>query len=335
MAVFTSVTLDEVNAWLQKNYQLGIALELKGISTGIENSNFFLTTQTSDAQHEFVLTLFERLSKEQLPYYLELMEHLSKKGIKVPAPIRNNAHQIVGDLNGKPATIVSKLSGKSFLNPSVRHCELVGDALAKMHLAGQDFQLSQANLRSIDWWQSTVPLITPHLNPAQNQLIQSELAAQINFFNSAEYQSLPSGPSHCDLFRDNVLFDNTSGQDELGGFFDFYFAGNDKWLFDLAVTINDWCIDLATGDIDPARYAGMIEKYQAVRSFEPAEINSWNMMLRAAALRFWVSRLWDYHLPREAKMLTPHDPTHFERILISRREVSSNLPKNSVKYATK
>jgi len=106
-------------------------------------------------------------------------------------------------------------------------------------------------------------------------------------------------------------------------------------LFDLAVTINDWCIDLATGEIDQARYAGMIEKYQAVRSFEPAEINSWNMMLRAAALRFWVSRLWDYHLPREAKMLTPHDPTHFERILISRREVSSNLPNNSAKHATK
>jgi homoserine kinase type II len=335
MAVFTSVTLDEVNAWLQKNYRVGTASELKGISSGIENSNFFLTTQTNGVQKEYVLTLFERLSKEQLPYYLELMEHLSKKGIKVPAPIRDNAHQIVGDLNGKPATIVSKLSGKSFSNPSVDHCELVGAALAKMHLAGLDFQLSQANLRSIDWWKSTVPLVTPHLNPAQNQLIQSELAAQIDFFNSAEYKSLPAGPSHCDLFRDNVLFDDTSGKDELGGFFDFYFAGNDKWLFDLAVTINDWCIDLATGAIDLARYTGMLEKYQAVRSFETAEINSWNMMLRAAALRFWVSRLWDYHLPREAKMLTPHDPTHFERILISRRALISHIPHHSGKYATK
>ncbi len=335
MAVFTSVTLDEVNAWLQQNYQVGSASEIKGISSGIENSNFFLTTQINGAQKEFVLTLFERLSKEQLPYYLELMEHLSKKGIKVPAPIRDKAHQIVGDLNGKPATIVTKLSGKSFLNPSVRHCELVGDALAKMHLAGLDFQSSQENLRSIDWWKNTVPLVTPHLNPAQDQLIQSELAAQIDFFRSAEYKSLPSGPSHCDLFRDNVLFDDASGKDELGGFFDFYFAGNDKWLFDLAVTINDWCIDLATGDIDQARYAAILEKYQAVRPFETAEINSWNMMLRAAALRFWVSRLWDYHLPREAKMLTPHDPTHFERILISRRELISNIPHHSGKYATK
>jgi homoserine kinase type II len=335
MAVFTSVTLDEVNAWLQKNYQVGTALEIKGISSGIENSNFFLTTQINGVQKEFVLTLFERLSKEQLPYYLELMEHLSKKGIKVPAPIRDKSHQIVGDLNGKPATIVSKLSGKSFLNPSVRHCELVGDALANMHLAGLDFQSSQANLRSIDWWKNTVPLVIPHLNPAQDQVLQSELAAQIDFFSSAEYKSLPSGPSHCDLFRDNVLFDDASGKDEIGGFFDFYFAGNDKWLFDLAVTINDWCIDLATGEIDQARYTGMLEKYQAVRSFEPAEINSWNMMLRAAALRFWVSRLWDYHLPREAKMLTPHDPTHFERILISRRELISNIPHHSGKYATK
>ena len=293
MAVFTSVTLNEVNAWLQKNYQVGVASELKGISSGIENSNFFLTTQTGGTQQEFVLTLFERLSKEQLPYYLELMEHLSKKGIKVPAPIRNNANQIVGDLNGKPATIVTKLSGKSFLNPSVRHCELVGEALAKMHLAGVDFHLSQANLRSIDWWKSTIPLVIPHLNKTQDQLIQSELAAQIDFFDSKEYKSLPAGPGHCDLFRDNVLFDDASGKEELGGFFDFYFAGNDKWLFDLAVTINDWCIDLATGEIDPARYMGMIEKYQAVRPFETAEINSWKMMLREADLVLWVLRLWD------------------------------------------
>jgi homoserine kinase type II len=335
MAVFTSVTLDEVNAWLQTNHQVGVASELKGISSGIENSNFFLTTQKDGVQKEFVLTLFERLSKEQLPYYLELMEHLAKKGIKVPAPIRSNTHEIVGDLNGKPATIVTKLSGKSFLNPSVRHCELVGDALAKMHLAGQDFKLSQANLRSIDWWKNTVPLVIPHLSAAQDRLIQSELAAQIDFFSSAEYKSLPSGPSHCDLFRDNVLFEDVSGKNELGGFFDFYFAGNDKWLFDLAVTINDWCIDLATGAIDQARYTAILEKYQAVRSFELAEINSWNMMLRAAALRFWVSRLWDYHLPREAKMLTPHDPTHFERILISRSKVISNIPHHSGKYAIK
>jgi len=318
MAVFTSVTLDEVNAWLQKNYQVGTALEIKGISSGIENSNFFLTTQINGVQKEFVLTLFERLSKEQLPYYLELMEHLSKKGIKVPAPIRDKSHQIVGDLNGKPATIVSKLSGKSFLNPSVRHCELVGDALANMHLAGLDFQSSQANLRSIDWWKNTVPLVIPHLNPAQDQVIQSELAAQIDFFSSTEYKSLPSGPSHCDLFRDNVLFDDASGKDEIGGFFDFYFAGCDSFLFDIAVCLNDWCIDLSTGQNDALRAAALMSAYQAVRPLTSQERHLLPAMLRAGALRFWTSRLWDFHLPRDAAMLKAHDPGHFERVLRQR-----------------
>jgi homoserine kinase type II len=327
MAVFTSVTLDEVNAWLKQHYQLGSAVEIKGISSGIENSNFFLTTEKNSVKQEFVLTLFERLSKTQLPYYLELMEHLALKGIAVPAPMRNNHHEIVGELNGKPASIVSKLSGSSCLKPNVSHCELVGQALAKMHLAGKDFRLSQPNLRSLDWWKATVPSVLPHLNSTQKELIQSELSAQIDFFNSTSYQSLPSGPAHCDLFRDNVLFDNSNGQDQLGGFFDFYFAGNDKWLFDLAVTVNDWCIDLTNGEIDAARYTGMMQQYQQVRSFSAEESASWNMMLRAAAMRFWVSRLWDYYLPREAQLLTPHDPTHFERILILRREVISSIPK--------
>lgn len=326
MAVFTSVTLDEVNAWL-KHYQLGSALEIKGISSGIENSNFFLTTEKDSVQQEFVLTLFERLSKTQLPYYLELMEHLAFKGIAVPAPVRNRQNEIVGELNGKPASIVTKLSGSSCLQPNVRHCELVGQALAQMHLAGKDFRLSQPNLRSISWWQATVPSVLPHLNSAQSELIQSELNAQIDFFQSASYKSLPSGPAHCDLFRDNVLFDGSSGQDELGGFFDFYFAGNDKWLFDLAVTVNDWCIDLRSGEINPDRYKGMLQQYQRVRPFTAEESASWNMMLRAAAMRFWVSRLWDFYLPREAQLLTPHDPTHFERILILRRQVTSDIPK--------
>jgi homoserine kinase type II len=323
MAVFTPVTLDEVNAWLSKNYQLGLATHIKGISSGIENSNFFLTTEKNGVVTEYVLTLFERLSKEQLPYYLELMEHLALKGIKVPAPVRDNQKNILGFINGKPATIVSRLTGVSRLSPELEHCEAVGQMLAKMHLAGQDFSLSQENLRSLGWWQDTIPQVHQHLTAQQKALIDDELTAQITFFNSADYKKLPSGPSHCDLFRDNVLFDPSSGKDELGGFFDFYFAGNDKWLFDLAVTVNDWCIDLPTGEIDPVRYAGLLKQYQTVRPLTPEELASWPMMLRAAALRFWVSRLWDFFLPREAEMLTPHDPTHFERILTQRRQ---NIP---------
>lgn len=323
MAVFTPVALDEVNAWLCQHYNLGTATDIKGISSGIENSNFFLTTNKDGQTTEYVLTLFERLSREQLPYYLELMGHLAQKGVPVPAPVRDKTEQIIGMLNGKPATIVSKLSGSSRLNPNAEHCTAVGAMLAKMHLAGQDFKLSQSNLRSLNWWQATIPLVKQHLNAAQNSLIDSELVDQTAFFASKEYQALPAGPSHCDLFRDNVLFDSSSGKDQLGGFFDFYFAGNDKWLFDVAVTVNDWCIDLSTGVLDQARYDGLVNAYQSVRPFEKSEIVSWNLMLRAAALRFWVSRLWDYYLPREAEMLTPHDPKHFERILIQRRDVIS------------
>ena len=134
---------------------------------------------------------------------------------------------------------------------------------------------------------------------------------------------LPQGASHCDLFRDNVLFDpkgsTDTSNDQLGGFFDFYFAGTDKWLFDLAVTVNDWCLAENKQDLDPARFDALMKAYQSVRPLTKEEQASWPLMVRAAALRFWVSRLWDFYLPRDAQMLTPHDPTHFERILLSRR----------------
>jgi len=316
MAVFTPVTLEEVNDWLSRKYDLGIATDLKGISSGIENSNFFLTLEKDGIQKEFVLTLFERLKPEQLPYYLNLMGHLAEKGIPVPAPMKNKQQEVLESLNNKPATIVTKLSGKSQLTPTAQHCKAVGQMLAKMHLAGADFKMFQGNLRSLSWWKETIPSVQPHLNPNQLELINTELEAQIAFFSSNDYAALPSGPSHCDLFRDNVLFNSDN---ELGGFFDFYFAGTDKWLFDLAVTVNDWCINLATGELDIQRYNAMMSSYQSVRTLKPEELASWQLMLRAAALRFWVSRLWDFYLPRDAQMLTPHDPTHFERVLTQRR----------------
>jgi homoserine kinase type II len=326
MAVFTPVTLEEVKAWLDSNYEIGQAIELKGINSGIENSNFFLTVKKDNQIYEYVLTLFERLSPIQLPYYLNLMGHLAQKNIPVPAPLKNNQGEVLSSLNGKPATIVTRLSGNSKLDPKKEHCEIVGAMLARMHLAGKDFHMHQANLRSLPWWRETIPSIKPHLNLAQIELIDSELKAQIAFFDSQDYQALPEGPSHCDLFRDNVLFDKENASDKLGGFFDFYFAGTDKWLFDLAVTVNDWCIDLPTGSLDNIRYAAMLNSYQSIRAFEPAEIKSWQLMLRAAALRFWVSRLWDFYLPRDAQMLTPHDPKHFERILIERRLATPDIP---------
>lgn len=321
MAVFTHLTLEEVNAWLKQSYELGNAIELKGIASGIENSNFFLSTQKDGQRNEYVLTVFERLTAEQLPFYLELVEHLAKKGIAVPAPAKDKAGSLLGFINGKPAAIMDKLEGGPELSPAALHCSQVGAMLAQMHLAGQDFRMQQPNLRSLPWWKETIPLVLPHINESQKELLSSELAAQEEFFNSATYKSLPAGPSHCDLFRDNVLFKkNTDQSPLLSGFFDFYFAGTDKWLFDLAVTTNDWCIDLPTGELQTDRLDAMLSAYKAKRALSADEEAAWPMMLRAAALRFWISRLWDFYLPRDAELLTPHDPTHFERILRLRRK---------------
>jgi homoserine kinase type II len=252
------------------------------------------------------------------------MRHLAEKGIPVPKPIANHAGSILFSLRGKPAAIVSKLAGASCLQPSPAHCTMVGSMLAKMHLAGADFAQHQPNLRSLYWWRETVPAILPHLSADQSALLVDEMAFQESFFASAAYRALPEGASHCDLFRDNVLFEGQGSGLRLGGFFDFYFAGTDKWLFDLAVTINDWCF-LEGGALDSARMQALVDAYQSVRPLSPDELASIAAMLRAAALRFWISRLWDFYLPRDAQMLTPHDPSHFERILRSRRSAAGSI----------
>ena len=324
MAVFTPVELNDISKWISTDFDIGIASAVHGIQGGIENSNFFLDTQKNNRQHEYVLTIFERLSTAQLPYYLELMRHLAEKGIPVPKPIANHAGSILFSLKGKPAAIVSKLAGASCLQPSPAHCAMVGSMLAKMHLAGADFAQHQPNLRSLHWWRETVPAILPHLSADQRNLLVDEMAFQESFFTSAAYRALPEGASHCDLFRDNVLFEDQGSGLCLGGFFDFYFAGTDKWLFDLAVTINDWCL-LEGGALDSGRMQALVDAYQSVRPLSPDELASIAAMLRAAALRFWISRLWGFYLPRDAHMLTPHDPSHFERILRSRRSAAGSI----------
>jgi homoserine kinase type II len=309
MAVFTAVTLDDLTQWIRQ-FPLGQALALEGISSGIENSNFFLTTERG----EYVLTIFENLGFEQLPFYLQLMRHLAARGIPVPDPVANDQGELVTALQGKPAAIVSRLAGSSQMDPQPVHCAAVGAMLAKMHLAGRDFALVQPNLRGIDWWTATAPQVMPHLASANAALLKDEIAFQQRFAASDTYMRLERGPVHADLFRNNVMFVG----EELTGCFDFYFAGCDAWLFDLAVTVNDWCIDLDSGRLDQPRVAALLAAYRAVRPFSDADSEAWQPMLRAAALRFWLSRLYDLHLPREAELLTPHDPAHFERILRDR-----------------
>ena len=309
MAVFTPVSLDDLSEWMTQ-FNLGKALALKGISSGIENSNFFLTTTSG----EYVLTVFEKLSFEQLPFYLHLMRHLAERGVLVPAPVSNRKGEIIHTLHGKPASIVSKLEGASQLDPKPVHCAAVGAMLAKMHLAGADFGIRQPNLRGLDWWEATVPVVLPYLPEAAQHLLRAEIHTQMAFAGSPVCHRLARGPIHADLFRNNVMFVG----ERLTGFFDFYFAGCDTWLFDVAVTVNDWCIDLQTGALDQARLRALLDAYHAVRPFSEDEKISWQTMLQAAALRFWLSRLYDYYLPREAEMLTPHDPAHFERVLRDR-----------------
>lgn len=325
MAVFTTVSHDEIAHWLL-DYDLGTLRELRGIPSGIENSNFFVTTERNGETREYVLTIFERLRFDQLPYYLHLMAHLAERGIRVPAPIPGRDGEILRTLKDKPATLVTRLRGSSQLSPNAEQCAEVGDMLARMHLAGRGYARQQPNLRSLPWWRATEAEILPFLDDDRRALLQAEIAYQQDFFGSADYAALPGGPCHCDLFRDNVLFEQKAdGHWQLGGFFDFYFAGDDKWLFDLAVTVNDWCVDLTSGELDEARVHALLAAYHAVRPLDAVEARHWQDMLRAGALRFWVSRLWDFHLPREADMLQPHDPTHFERIL-RRRIAATALP---------
>ena len=318
MAVFTAVSLDDLHQWI-KQYPLGQAVGLEGISSGIDNSNFFLSTERG----EYVLTIFENLRFDQLPFYVKLMAHLAERGIPVPAPVPNADGELVAALHGKPAIIVSRLQGSSQLDPQPVHCAEVGRMLARMHLAARDFALHQPNLRGLDWWVETAPAVLPFLNEAEAALLRSEVAYQSEFAAGATYAQLARGPVHADLFRNNVMFEG----DRLSGCFDFYFAGVDTWLYDVAVTVNDWCVDLATGVLDQARVRALLDAYHEVRPFTADEQAAWQPMLRAGALRFWLSRLYDLHLPRAAELLTPHDPTHFERILRERIACPApNLP---------
>jgi homoserine kinase type II len=312
MAVFTEVSADEARD-LMRRLQLGELRELRGIQGGIENTNYFATTDAG----EYVLTLFERLSPQQLPFYLRLMKHLAQRGIPVPEPHAvpsEKEEKLLLQVCGKPAAVVNRLRGHSELAPGPAHSAAVGAMLARMHLAARDFPLHQPNLRGIAWWNETVPVVLPYVEPAQAALLQGELAFQNHVAASSAYAALPRGAIHADLFRDNVMFEDG----RLTGFFDFYFAGVDSWLFDIAVCLNDWCVDLPTGARDAGRARAFLDAYASVRPLSAAERQLLPAMLRAGALRFWISRLWDFHLPREAALLKPHDPAHFERVLRER-----------------
>lgn len=314
MAVFTAV--DEAHAQALLNaLGLGRLTLLTGIKAGIENSNFFLDCEDG----HFVLTLFERLNAEQLPFYLGLMQHLAAKGLPVPAPQADADGRTLFTVSGKPTALVTRLPGSHQLAPDVFHCEQLGQTLARMHRAVADFPLQQPNLRGRSWWQTVAPQVLAHLDTDTAALLRDELQFQESLAATAALRELPQGAVHADLFRDNALFDGLPGRERLCGVFDFYFAGIDSFLFDLAVCLNDWCIDLESGRLDETRATALVRAYESERPLCGTEHRLLPALLRAAALRFWLSRLDDWHCPRQASLLKPHDPTHFERVLRQRR----------------
>jgi homoserine kinase type II len=309
MSVFTPVSQSQLATWLT-TFSVGAPVGLEPIAAGIENTNYFVTT----TQGRYVLTLFERLPAAQLPFYLGLMAHLARHGIPCPAPIADLSDRYLSELNGKPAALVTRLPGASVDRANAGHCAALGALLGRMHLAGRSYAGYLENPRGMKWWRSAAAEVRPLLDPPWQELLDEEL----RFQSLHRFPDLPRGPVHADLFRDNVLFE----EGRLSGAIDFYFAGVDCLLYDVAVCANDWCLADSDRDprLDPERTSALLEGYRALVPLGAAEREAWPALLRAAALRFWLSRLFDYHQPRPGQLVRVHDPEHFRKVLTSRIE---------------
>jgi homoserine kinase type II len=304
LSVYTPVSEAELTAWLG-SYSVGSLVSCEPIKAGIENTNYFVTT----AQGRYVLTLFERLPAAELPFYINLMAHLARHGIPCPAPIADLSDQYLQQLNGKPAVLVTRLAGRSIDHPGEQECAELGALLGRMHLAARSYAAYLDNPRGPRWWRLAAREVASFLDAGQQRLLERELAFQADH----RFPDLPRGPVHADLFRDNALFD----KGRVSGVIDFYFAGVDTFLYDLAVCANDWCLRDPAGvlELEPRRAGTLLAAYHAVRPLGGEERAAWPVVLRAAALRFWLSRLHDYHLPRPGMMVHAHDPEHFRKIL--------------------
>jgi homoserine kinase type II len=306
MSVYTAVTPDELDAWLTR-YALGALLELTPIAAGIENTNYFVATERG----RYVLTLYERLPAEELPFYLNFMAHLARAGVEVPAPVPDRTGALFSHLNGRPAGLVARISGAAVTLPSERECAAVGNALARLHLASQSYRARLTNRRGPAWWRQAARAVRPFITPEQNELLAAEVRFQTGFGKG----KLPKGAIHGDLFCDNVLF----ADGRVVGIIDFGFAATDFFAYDLAIAVNDWCVaGNADGALDEDRMRAMVSAYHSARPLTDDERIQWTALLRAAALRFWVSRLYDLYLPRPGELTHAHDPAPFERILRAR-----------------
>lgn len=311
MSVYTSISDDEMLQFL-KQYDLGDFMSLQGIAQGITNSNYFLTTSSG----KYVLTVFEVLKQEELPFFLLLKQHLSENNVACPAPIARKDGRLDSILAGKPACLVTCLKGSDTSWPTEKQCFNTGAMLAKMHLARQNFPLQMDNPRYRSWWHSSSLQLLPVLEQDDAALLKSEIA----YLDEHSEEELPSGIIHADLFKDNVLLDGET----VAGFIDFYYACEGNFMYDLAIAVNDWA-RTADNKLNHTLEAAFIAGYEQVRPLSEAERAYYPIAQRAGCIRFWVSRLLDFHFPQEGEMTFIKDPNAFRDLLLYLHQQPSQI----------
>lgn len=313
MAVYTEVSDEELNEFVD-GYDIGALLSYKGIAEGVENSNYLIHTENGN----FILTLYEkRVDSNDLPFFLGLKEHLASKGLNCPVPIKNRDGKSLGHLAGRPAAIISFLDGMWVRRPNVSHCEQLGAALAEMHEAGQDFELTRPNALSVSGWRPLFAMCGDRADNVQAGL-HTEIQSELDFMESNWPVSLPTGVIHADLFPDNVFF----LRNELSGLIDFYFACNDLLAYDIAICINAWCFE-ADDMFNVTKIRALLKGYQSVRPLEEAELAALPLLSRGAALRFLLTRLYDWLNVPEGALVMPKDPGEYIKKLRFHRSIRS------------
>lgn len=308
MSVYTAITHDELENFLS-HYNVGELKDFRGISDGIENTNYFVDACRDDKDKHFVLTLFEHHGFEEMQYYLNLMHHLADNDVPSANPVADKDGKYLRLLKDKPAALVERLAGDSIRETTISHCEQIGTAMGKMHAAGLSFGSKQTNPRGPAWCVHTADTLQKKLPDEELKLLNEE----INFQKSNRGAELPEGVIHADLFRDNVLWNG----EHLSGFIDFYYACDDVLLYDLAVTVNDWCC-LEDYSLNHEKVSALLSGYDKHRQLQEIEQQYWPALLRAGALRFWLSRLYDKHFPRPGELVHTKNPDEFKAILNDR-----------------
>ncbi len=313
MAVYTDITETDLKAFLAE-YEAGELLSYKGIAEGVENSNFLLHTSTGP----LILTLYEkRVEKNDLPFFLGLMQHLADRGLSCPLPLPRKDGALLGELSGRPAALISFLEGMWLRKPEAKHCREVGKALAQMHVAGEGFALKRPNALSLEGWKTLWARSKDRADEVEKGL-EDEIGGEIAFLSENWPKNLPDGVIHADLFPDNVFFLN----DDLSGLIDFYFACNDFLVYDLSICINAWCFE-KDGAYNITKGMAMIEGYQSVRPLSQAEAAALPILSRGSALRFFLTRLYDWLTTPEGALVVKKDPLEYLKKLRFHRQVAS------------